>query len=115
MSKLTDKFREKGVFNSYYFYGMQPYISYQVGDNWISSRWAVYKRGKNLGQAWYDHGCRTFTGHGEVGDGTKRTKGLLQAQRWASKKFGIETWARDPFGSYGEAEFVKQRVKELKA
>jgi hypothetical protein len=115
MSKLTDKLREKGVFNPHNFYGAHPYIVYRASysRSCIPSCWGVVVRGQNLGEAWYDHGARTFTGFGADGEGTSRTKGLLQAQKWASEKFGITTWKRDPFGSYGEIEFVKQHIKDL--
>ena len=114
MSKLTEKFREKKVFNPFDFYGDQPYITYRLGHSVISACWAVAKSGLNLGQVWYDHGCRTFGGYGEPGEGSQRVRGLRAAQAWARKYFGIKEWARDPFGSYGEAEFVKKRIKELK-
>ena len=115
MSKLTEKFREKRVYNPYEFYGeLEPYIVYHPSRPFHSANWAVIKRGVNMGRAWYDDGCRTFRGFGMPGEGTRRARALLEAQAWASEKFGIKEWARDPFGSYGEAEFVKRRIKELK-
>jgi hypothetical protein len=67
----------------------------------------VHKRGLNLGQAWYDYGARTFSG--------RKKEALSEAQAWATDRFGIKVWVRDPFGSYGEAEFIKKRIKELTA
>jgi hypothetical protein len=115
MSKLTEKFREKGIFNPYNFYGDQPYITYQSAQprSCMCAQWSVVKRGLDMGEAWYDYGCKTFTGFGLTGEGSIRTRALLQAQAWASEKFGIKTWMRDPFGSYGEVEYVKKRIKEL--
>ena len=107
MSKLTEVLREKKVYNEYLFYGKQPYIGYRSAHSVIPACWAVCKLGINLGEAWYDYGSRTFSAWGN------RKKALGEAQAWASEKFGVKVWARDPFGSYGEAEFIKKRIKEI--
>ena len=109
MSKTIDKMRERGVYNAYDFYADKPYISYCTHErrSCIPNGWSVCKRGLNLGQAWYDNGRRSFSAFGN------RKQALAEAQEWAGKKFGILEWARDPFGSYGEAAYVKARVKEL--
>jgi hypothetical protein len=112
MSKLTEQLRSRGIHNSYDFYEQEPWISWTAngGRSVLPAWWAVYKRGRNLGSAWYDHGAKTFSGR-------KRDKEVLaEAQRWASVEFGgIKEWARDPFGSYGDAGFIKKRITEILA
>lgn len=110
MSKLTESFRAVEVYNPYEFYGEKPYISFSPAQphSCIVSRWAVHKRGLNLSESWYDHGAQTFSVYGD------KQKALLKAQIWATGLFGIKEWTRDPYGSYGDAEYVKSRVKELK-
>ena len=107
MSKLTETLREKKVYNEYEFYGTQPYISYYPAHSVIPAHWSVCKQGLNLGRAWYDHNARTFSTRGN------RKQSLIEAQAWESETFGVKTWARDPFGSYGEVEFIKQRIKQI--
>lgn len=110
MSKLTEQLREKRVSNPYDFYNGQPYITYHSHDrrSCTPSCWAVIKRGLTLSDAWHDYGARTFSGFGN------RKGALAEAQAWAAERFGIKVWARDPFGSYGDADFIKQRIKELR-
>jgi hypothetical protein len=110
--KLTDKLRERGVYNSWEFYGNEVYISFRANQgsrDVLPSRWNVRKPGTSLSDAWYDNGCKSFGGSGRKG----AAAGLEEAKKWASKEFGIKEWARDPYGSWGEAGYVKRRIKEL--
>ena len=71
--------------------------------------WKVVKRGVKLSDAWYDYGAKSFS----YSDREAKKEQFEVAKRWASKKFGIKTWLRDPFGSFGEASFVMRRTAEL--
>jgi hypothetical protein len=110
MSKLTEKLRTVNIHNEYEFFGLQPYITYHAGDNGRGgqpARWMVFKRGVDLGHAWYDNGGRSFLRWGN------RAEALAKAQAFVTEKFSIMEFARSPFGSYGSAEFVRSRIKEL--
>src|ERR1700693_3457118 len=109
MSKLTETLRARGIYNSYGFFGEHPYISWtQNGGRTVLPSWfGVHKRDQDLGGAWYHYGVKTFAGH------SRDKVALADAQAWASKKFGIKEWARDPFGSWGDAGYIKQRIMEL--
>jgi hypothetical protein len=111
VSKLTEKLRTVGVFNPYGFYGDHPYIGSRAREARACrcAAWMVHKKNEVLDNAWYNYGARAFTHGGRE----SKKKALADAQAWASDKFGIKEWARDPFGSYGEASFVKARVAEL--
>lgn len=120
MSKLTEELRTVGVFNSHGFYnGQEPrgqvFIGYRTEDGRspFSSRWLVYRIGfkTDPGAHWSDNGNRSFIPHGRH----SRKEALAEAQAWAGKRYGIGEWKRDPFGSYGDAEFVTARTAELKA
>ena len=69
----------------------------------------VCKPGENLAGHWADYGSKCFLVWGRK----DRADKLSAAKMWASDKFGIVEWARDPFGSYGEAAYVKEHVKFL--
>jgi hypothetical protein len=112
MSKLTDKLRERGVFNPHNFYGPQPYIGQRVkggSRDVVPSSWQVHKAGLSLSTAWYDYGAKSFSYSGVA----SRKEALAEAIAWASERFGIKNWAKDPFGSYGDAEYIRNRIKEL--
>lgn len=112
MSKVTEQLREFGIFNPIGFYGTEPFVSIFVQTNrrtCIPSAVCVTKRGVNLGAAWYDHGSKRFS----YGSREDKKEQLEAAKEWASDKFGITQWMRDPFGSYGSADFVKTRLKQL--
>lgn len=113
MSKLTDSFRAVGVFNPYEFYGRgRVYLDFRPAHSraCVSSAWVVHCPGfkTDPGAHWQDNGNKTFLGR-------FRGEALADAQAWASERYGIKAWARDPYGGYGDAEFVAARVKELKA
>lgn len=110
-SKLVKRLREVRVFNSYEFYQNEPYIDRHTTNyrDVMPSHYAVVKRGENLGCHHLDMGSKTFAYRGR--DGVK--KAFLDAQLWASEKFGVKEWVRDPFGSYGDKEYIERRLIEL--
>jgi len=114
MSKKTEALEAAGIHNSYEFYGSQPYISRYVsfGRSPIPSCWIITKRGTNLGTAWYEYGDKHMSDLA-AGGGDYRKKPLAAAMAWASERFDVAEWARDPFGSYGPADFVERRLVDL--
>ena len=112
-TRLRDRLRTAGVVNPYEFYGSQPYIYRRVAvpRSVTSAGWMVRKRGRDLAPkgAWYDYGSKRFG----YGGRDQEASALAAAQAWASSEFGVAAWARDPFGCYGSAEFVRRRVDEL--
>jgi len=111
-SKVITRLRELKVFNPYDFYQNQPYIYRRVSGgsrDVVPSSWNVVKRGTSLSDAWYDEGEMAFVYQGYSDVQNK----LVEAQKWASVKFCIKEWMRDPFGSYGSKEYVERRLKEL--
>lgn len=136
MGKLTESLRPFRIFNAYQFYAGgtdqktgapnetgRVFISYRpqgVGRDMTVAAWMVYRVGykTNPDGPGYDHGNKSFTLPNAGMDVTlkeRKAEALAEAQKWAGEKYGISEWAKDPYGSYGEAEFVKARVKELKA
>jgi len=113
MSKLADKLSARGVYNPYYFYGNEPYVGWaQNGGRSVLPPWfSVNKHGEKLSEAWYEHGSKCFSYYGK----DSKPKALADAISWASERFGIKEWARDPFGSWGEAAFVRKRTAEILA
>jgi hypothetical protein len=128
-SKKIQALRERRVFNSYEFYGGPasriPHIGYysDTGRGGLGQFWQVTRLGEDLNDgrgAWYQndhHGGshRTFSLFRSAG-GTfaeRKRAALEEALAWARERFGIEEWQRDPFGSYGPAEYVDRRLAEL--
>lgn len=120
MSKLTDDIRELGVYNSHEFYNGnapegQVYISWRGSDGRspIGYDWIVHRVGYKTdpGGAWYNYDNKVFAGYGGR---EGKAKALAEAQEWAGKRYGITEWKRDPFGTFGSAGFIKQRIAELK-
>jgi len=111
MSKLTDKLNAKGIFNDYGFFGDEPYIWYRPNHSraCISSGWMVTKKGFRLSDAWYDHGDKSFMNWGRKDKAEK----FAEAVAYIQSKFGVGEVARSPFGGYGDAEYIKSRIKEL--
>ena len=110
-SKIIQRLREVKVFNPYKFYGSKLYIFRRTPGyrDVRSSAWMVTKRGKNLSDWWGDYGSKSFIINGRQ----DAQRALAEAQKWASDKFGVKEWARDPFGSYGEKAYIEKRLKEL--
>lgn len=118
MSKRTDAWRAVRLYNIHGFYAGRPYISYQAGENgrvYRPAGWRVYKQGENLATHWMDSGARVFTIHGQPGTRLteRRWAAHSEAVRWASERFGISDWMKDPYGGWGEAAFVKARIRDL--
>jgi hypothetical protein len=113
MSKLTEALRARGVYNSWEFFGNEPYISFCSADSRACrpATFSVHKRDKKLSDAWYDYGAKSFCFSG--GEGKKEA--FAEAQAWASNHFNIQAWARNAFGEWGEAEFVRMRTAEILA
>jgi hypothetical protein len=123
-----EEMRKRRVFNPYGFYGTRPYIWYQArGDSRMTKvpGWMVTRRGLKLGDFWEDYGSKHFFLEPPPHDPSKYTEhqrnklgqetALKDAMAWASEKFAIKAWARDPFGGYGPAEFVTERVRAILA
>lgn len=113
MSKLTESLRAVGVFNPHDFYGNgNVYLAFRRVDSrrCVTSAWGVHRPGFKTEPDgfWGNYGNKYFHG-GFRGDA------LVAAQKWAGERYKIEEWARDPFGSYGDAAFVKARIAALKA
>jgi hypothetical protein len=124
MSKLTNELREAQIINTGDFYAEkgQVYIGYTPAETGRASRsacWRVYRTGYKTDPegAWYDYGNKTFLVWAKYGEKHSEVKKrvLAEAQEWAEKRYGITEWKRDPFGSYGDAIYVKARLKALKA
>lgn len=116
MSKLTEALRTVGVYNSHEFANARPYIEYFPNDNGrggMSARWCVYRKG-DVPENWRSSATKTFI----VLDGGPfaevKARKLEAAKTWVSEKYGIKEWARTPFGTWMDAEFVKTRLAELK-
>lgn len=111
MSKLTDKLNAKNVYNDWGFFGNHPFIWHRREDSraCISSSWMVTKKGFRLSEAWYDHGDMSFVNSGRKDKAEK----FAEAVAYIQSKFGVGEVARSPFGGYGDAEYIKSRIKEL--
>ena len=110
-SKVLVRLRELRIFNCYDFYQDKSYIYRSIGGgrSVIPSHWAVVKLGVSLSTFWADYGSKSFVYSGR--EDSKRA--LLEAQKWASERFGVGEWIRDPYGSYGSKTYVEERLKEL--
>ena len=112
MSKTQDLLRTVRVFNDHEFFGEQPYIVCypRVARGVTPASWLVFKRGEDLGKAWYDNKGPRFS----YSCRESKQDAFEDAKKWTGKRFKIKTWKRGPFGGYGEREFVKSRLKELR-
>jgi hypothetical protein len=113
MSKLTDALNARGFHNSWEFFGNEPYVSFYAAQSRAChpATFRVHKRDKKLSDAWYDYGAKSFSFSGRAG----KKQALAEAQEWASNHFNIKEWARNPFGEWGEIEFVRKRIVEILA
>lgn len=125
MSKFTDRLRAVKVYNPHDFYRDKGrvWIAYSPmqGGRWYSpAQWVVTGVGIEVcpDAPWYNHGKKCISiSDVAISAGTlkeRRQRGLEQAMAWAEEHFGITEWARDPYGGYGEASFVRPRTKELR-
>lgn len=112
MSKAQDICRSVRVFNDYDFFGDKPHIWKVVADGRIVSlsKWVVSKCGEKLLDMWYDYGDKTFSyiSREDSKEAFEKAKAYLR-ERWEIKEV-----KRSPFGGYGDAEYVKNRLKEIK-
>jgi hypothetical protein len=115
MSKLTEQLGTVGIHNAWGFAGHgNVYIGYTPGDSGRGGRsanWQVIRPGYKTDPKgpWYNNGYKTFSVYGRVDKEPK----LNEAKQWVSERYGIKEWARTPFGSWMDAEFVKARLDEL--
>lgn len=100
MNKFAEALGDIGLHNPHNYASGKPYISFQAYQEWSRSN------GWNL--SWGDR-TKNFSLFG-----SDRATVLEEAKTWASERFGIKEWARTPFNSLMDAEFVKSRNKELK-
>lgn len=123
MSKTIDQLRAVRVFNDHEFFNGdgprgQVFLSYtsDTGRGGRGRYWHVHRVGHKTDPDghWHHYGNKAFSAYA-VRDGmTGRAAALEDAKAWAGERYGIIEWARTPFGSYGDATFVKTRLKELK-
>jgi hypothetical protein len=113
LSKLTDKLNARGFHNSWEFFVNEPYIAFYSAESRMChpATGRIHKRDKKLSDAWYDYGAKSFSFSGREG----KAQAFAEAQAWASNHFNIKEWARNPFGEWGDANFVKTRTAELLA
>ena len=119
--RLVEDLRTLRVINPHDFYdGETPqgqvFIGYRTGDTWRPSGWHVSRRGYNLNSDKDRlNSSKEFISF--EGSGAKERKELAfaAAQAWASKRYGIAEWAKDPYGSFGDATFVAERLAALEA
>lgn len=116
MSKLTEQLGEVGVHNAHLFAGHgNAFVMYLAADHgWRhGAMWRVARPGflTDPKGPWYNYGNKTFVVFGRH----DKLAVFEEAKAWASERFGIKEWARTPYGSWMDAEFVKARLKELRA
>ena len=113
MSKLMKLCNSLGMHNDYEFFGLKPYIYRRANTGSRDVRpsaWLVTKRDKKLSNKWYYDYDKAFTYISR--DQSK--KAFLGAVKYLWENFGVNEVARSPFGGYGDKEFVKKRIKEIK-
>lgn len=112
MSKLQDICRSVRVFNDYEFFGDRPYVWRWVRDgrDVTPSAWLVTKRGVKLSSAWYYQYAEAFT----YSSRDESKEAFADAVKYLRDKFNITEVARGPFGGWGDKEYVKRRIVEIK-
>jgi hypothetical protein len=118
MSKLTETLRTVGVFNPAIFNGRQPYIWVHAytGRGSYGHAWVVTKRGEDISDPkanWHEKPNRWFGYPGGRKTGPDSLLALDEAKAWASERFGVEKWAKDPYGCSAPAAFVAGRTAYL--
>jgi hypothetical protein len=98
MSKESDRLNELGMHNNHNLttQGDGVYVEFSAYEarSVIPNGWTVTLVGKNLGEGWYDHGSRRFSG-------LKHDKKLrMKALKFASKLNNEIEWVISPFGGY---------------
>lgn len=122
MSKTTDLLGTVGVVNDHGFFNRQGlvWIDYTPADNGRGGHGGyatVFGQGvkTNPGGHWQDYGRKTFRMRDNPVGVTLKAYRVGLAQVWATERYGVKEWARTPFGGYGDAVFVRARLKELRA
>lgn len=125
MSKFTDELQDVNVVNAHNFYVTMGvvFISFMPGSTgrfYQSAKWCVFCQGHETDPDahFMDHKTKTFSVSRYFEKGSLkeiRANKLAEAKAWAEKRYGVKSWAKDPFGSWGEETYVKARTKALKA
>jgi len=115
MSKLADKLRKMGVYNTHDMLthfrvrGISPIACvYFQSETMRSGRSAVFSpfRKSDPDAPWYNYGKKTFVG--------KRAESMPKAIAWATEQYGIEEWAPCPFGGAYIPKAVLAAAKRVK-
>jgi len=122
MSKLTESYRDVRVFNVANFYNSkhgQVYIAYNAADHGRGGRGAsVQVMGVGFktdpDSAWYNYDRKTFLPYNKPGTAAERRAATVaEAKAWATERYGVTEWARDPYGCWGDAAFITKRKAQL--
>lgn len=109
MSKKQEAFRAHQIYNSHGICergGGRVFLSYTPqgdGRSLVYPHWSVVgvKHNTDPSAHWMHYGCKTFSGK-------LRSHAFDEAKAWASGKYGIKEWRRDPFGGWQDAEVLKR-------
>jgi len=115
--RLVEDLRMIHVVNPHDFYNGetpqgQVFVSYRPGDSWHSPGWHVSRKGYILSDDKFRPAKEFVSWEGSTAK-ERKEQALADAQAWASERYGITEWGKDPFGSYGEASFVAERLAGL--
>jgi len=90
--------------------GGKIFLSYYTGNQAACSvsHWSVVGIGFNTDPKaqWADYGCKTFSGN-------MKSPALDEAKAFASEKYGIRAWDRDPFGNWQDRKVMAQVIKKV--
>jgi hypothetical protein len=103
MSRLTDDLRRVDIFNPHNFYGRHGAANDVCFITHSEGAWVVYHAAQ----------VKAFGHYFGRALGPTGLRALAEAQAWASERSGVETWAKDPFGGYGPADYVASRLAGL--
>jgi len=116
MKRLTKaQWRGAEVYNPHNLCSLgegKVYISYRPrGDSrsCIVPGWMVHGIGFSTDPTahWMDYGSKSFSSWGRE----SKIAAFSDAKAWASAKFGIKSWVRDPFGGWQNAKVFARAVK----
>ena len=113
--KLTKALcRTAKIFNPHNYANGEVYITYHPEERGRISTyasWSVSKAGMKLSDFWRDYGSMHLTVHRRE----QKEAVLKTAMKYVTDKFGIVNFAKTPFGSWMDAEFVAKRNAEIVA
>ena len=126
MAKMTkEKLKAIGIFNPHNFCtigGGRIFVGYSpqvTGRAYRTAKWQVCGvREKTDPKAfWMDNGQKAFDVNGVAANSSGTHAEIKEIQRlaaiaWATEKYGIDDWVKDPFGDYQERR-VWERVAAL--